>query len=1444
VNDSVLRSVLNAVETCELPLLSWGVSDGSLSESELEELVQRVAPDEDVDTVIEELLEHRLLVAFGVVEQRFRSRMAETVRLASRLRQWFHGRTWTSAPSLVSDIRFLSRPRTVPRRDKDADSLRTLLRSSGLHWPDSYQSTMESLLQDREIAAFQARALLRLSLPRTGQRGTVIAAGTGSGKTLAFYLPALTQLSANSRPGGVPRIIAIYPRIELLRDQLRSLLITCRSLEQSTPSVGVLYGAVPDNRSDAEQSAHRAWKKVPDGLLCPIIACLEDGCGGNLIWPQSAGVTERLVCERCGSILAPEALTFTRDRLKTTPPNILFTTTEMVNRELGSRDFRRMLVGDDSRSPEFLLLDEIHTYSGTHGAQVANLLRRWRTEFAVPPHVVGLSATLADPVGFFSELTGLATSNIAVVQAEPGEMREVGREYFMALRGDPASRTALLSTTIQASMLLRRMLDPDTDGPSGGAFGSKLFVFMDDLDVTNRLHAQLQDAEGWRTGGVNRKPNGSLATLRASIGPDLLARDEAGQVWRLAEDLGTLQRPVRVARTTSRDGGVDASADIVVATASLEVGFDDPSVGAVIQHKAPRGSAQFIQRRGRAGRNPTMRPWTVVVLSDFGRDRLAFQSYEALFDPVVQRVALPLKNRSILKMQATWWLLDRLSRSGPGTSLANVIERPWSRSRTSQREHAARLLTHVRDQLNEHSLEKMGRQLQRALSLTDEDLRAILWDNPRGLIPSVLPTLIRGLEVAASELPLADGAWPRPLVEYLPPNLFSPLQTPEIEIVTPRQAESESEPVSQGMRQFAPGRISYRYAKFGRRDRVWVAPPAPLEPVIELSAFCDDYAELERPPDADTDRLMQPRSLRATTPPDTASDSSYAEWGWNVSFRHDGDPVSLDLPAESTWSGVVTGLEAFTHRHRCPQTVWRYAGRFSVERNADEAPPRTEHQITVDGDPVNLGFVLDVDGLVLTITLPDSIPTNPALLQSLRVARMEYLIRASDRLVDLVPSIFTRDWLHQVLLSALVVQSRSRSVDETLRNLTDEELRSRMLETAREVFGVLDIGGSGDDDGGPPNTNLIADLATAIVTPGVLAELRSAVAPLSAEPDNSWLAWLDEKYLTTLATAVVEAIQSSCPEVDASGLRIDLVTHGIGHRMARIHISEDEPGGLGVVEALVDQYVEDPRNFWSLVETALGPSDGERVDENMRGFLDLSGSSPLADRVAEIRAAQDLADLTQAWQRLRTNLFEVGLGCDHSIVAALSTRLLRPGSAQAVEGLVDELLQRWDELESRLGIDVELRVFAYVAASDSEIRKRIQTIARGQVGESGWEIGQIVGLLWSRGYRLRSSALQAYSPFRKYEPTDRLLFADVVRPPDSVVNGNDEGWRDAVDTRLVETARATIRVRTDDRAARIVRALLVEPTNVDVLEFYPRVVGLSRSTDGIDIRVELREARQ
>ena len=104
----------------------------------------------------------------------------------------------------------------------------------------------------------------------------------------------------------------------------------------------------------------------------------------------------------------------------------------------------------------------------------------------------------------------------------------------------------------------------------------------------------------------------------------------------MCEDIGIhldADGSLRIGRTSSQDPGVASGSDVIVATASLEVGFNDPTVGAVLQHKAPRDSAQFLQRKGRAGRIRGMRPWTVVVLSDYGRDRLAYQGYDLLFDP-------------------------------------------------------------------------------------------------------------------------------------------------------------------------------------------------------------------------------------------------------------------------------------------------------------------------------------------------------------------------------------------------------------------------------------------------------------------------------------------------------------------------------------------------------------------------------------------------------------------------------------------------------------------------------------------------------------------------------------------------------------------------------------------------------------------------------------------
>ncbi|PBO20475.1 hypothetical protein CLM83_00225 [Streptomyces albidoflavus] len=73
---------------------------------------------------------------------------------------------------------------------------------------------------------------------------------------------------------------------------------------------------------------------------------------------------------------------------------------------------------------------------------------------------------------------------------------------------------------------------------------------------------------------------------------------------------------MRIARTSSQDVGVDLQANLTVATASLEVGFNDPRVGLVLQPKAPHDAAAFIQPRGHRRLPPRRRPRTVVPLTE------------------------------------------------------------------------------------------------------------------------------------------------------------------------------------------------------------------------------------------------------------------------------------------------------------------------------------------------------------------------------------------------------------------------------------------------------------------------------------------------------------------------------------------------------------------------------------------------------------------------------------------------------------------------------------------------------------------------------------------------------------------------------------------------------------------------------------------------------------
>jgi hypothetical protein len=342
------------------------------------------------------------------------------------------------------------------------------------------------------------------------------------------------------------------------------------------------------------------------------------------------------------------------------------------------------------------------------------------------------------------------------------------------------------------------------------------------------------------------------------------------------------------------------------------------------------------------------------------------------------------------------------------------------------------------------------------------------------------------------------------------------------------------------------------------------------------------------------------------------------------------------------------------------------------------------------------------------------------------------------------------------------------------------------------------------------------------------------------EPD--WLPWLHEKYLITLGAALIDAVQTVCPDVDTADLRCDLEL--LEGDTGRIRISEDQPGGIGIIEAAVDRYVDDPRRFWALVATGLGPTDGERVDQTVRRFLRESQTGALASSATHVRTAPDLQSLTNAWRAMREAMFTAGIDSDQSVVAALATRVLRPGSSRDIESLLTELLLRWDNLEETLGIEVELRVFAYLAASDPDIRRRLTTMAPGGSQEPRWAHGQLVGLLWARGYRVRAAGLQTYSPYSEVEGSERLLFAALVDDNIPTVDGSVPTWRQQADDVLRTAGSVAIRVHDDAEAAVVVRDFLTEPTSVEVLEFHPRVVGIERANGQVRVLAELREGQQ
>lgn len=192
----------------------------------------------------------------------------------------------------------------------------------------------------------QERAWTRLQ-GETAQ-STLVATGTGSGKTECFTYPILDHILANPAQRGIKAII-LYPMNALASDQARR------------------FAKEIHNNSALEG-------KVRVGLY---VGGQESG-GGSKSMSETGVITNR-------------------EEMRKSPPDILMTNYKMLDYLLIRQADRGIWAENQPDTLRYLVVDELHTFDGAQGTDLACLIRRIKARLKTPTQTlccVGTSATL------------------------------------------------------------------------------------------------------------------------------------------------------------------------------------------------------------------------------------------------------------------------------------------------------------------------------------------------------------------------------------------------------------------------------------------------------------------------------------------------------------------------------------------------------------------------------------------------------------------------------------------------------------------------------------------------------------------------------------------------------------------------------------------------------------------------------------------------------------------------------------------------------------------------------------------------------------------------------------------------------------------------------------------------------------------------------------------
>jgi hypothetical protein len=354
-------------------------------------------------------------------------------------------------------------------------------------------------------------------------------------------------------------------------------------------------------------------------------------------------------------------------------------------------------------------------------------------------------------------------------------------------------------------------------------------------------------------------------------------------------------------------------------------------------------------------------------------------------------------------------------------------------------------------------------------------------------------------------------------------------------------------------------------------------------------------------------------------------------------------------------------------------------------------------------------------------------------------------------------------------------------------------------------------------------------------------------------PGPAWDDWLTETLLATVGAAARDAVQTLCPDLDAKDLLVD-PSAGPPSRspspepgVREVWLTESAVGGGGVVERFQSRFAEDPRRFFDLMTRALAPSDFERTDEQLTRFVDaLSEDEGLREAVAAVRDARvrSHTDLRTSFDRLLSALRERQFLVTHPVVAALNSRILRPGSTPDLDRRLRSLLSRWRGTEESLGVELDARTFAWLCSDDPGLDAALGQGMAPDEGSQSWRFGVLYSLFWPRGGAIRGQRLSTYNRFCDLLPPERELAQRLLHDPLSTVAADLPDWRAAADGVLVRDGAAAIRAASAEIGAlrEAVLDLAARPVDTGLLLSYARVREARKDATGVAVVAELPEA--